>query len=121
MDRRKAVFLLIIFFAAIFIFIFINAFIKSRQEYTNKYDFIIDKIEIDAKGYLIFCDRLNNQYSFASYNFTEFDKLGISVGDRVFKDRYSKNMTISRKIKNEYKVICIQEPNGMIPYLFYSY
>ncbi|RED26114.1 hypothetical protein BD847_0020 [Flavobacterium cutihirudinis] len=121
MDRRKTVFSLMIFFVTILVFIFINAFIKSRQEYTNKYDFIIDKIETDAKGYLIFSDSLNNQYSFASYNFTEFDKLGISVGDRVFKDSYSKNMTINRKMKNEYKTYYIQKPNGMIPFLLYSY
>lgn len=118
---KKGILLLIIFFVTIFVFIFINAFIKSRQEYTNKYDFIIDKIEIGAKGYLIFYDNLNNQYSFASYSFTEFEKLGISVGDRVFKDSYSKNMIIYREIKNKYKIYYVREPNGMIPFSFYSY
>ncbi len=117
---KKAVLFLLIFFATIFVFIFINVFIKSRQEYASKYDFIIDTIETDAKGYLIFSDSLNNEYSFASYNFNKFDKLGISIGDKVFKDHYSKNMIISRKIENKYKVYYIQKPNGMIPFSFYA-
>lgn len=118
---KKGIFLLIIFLMTIVGFIFINVFIKSRQEYTKKYDFIIANIEIDAKGDLTFYDSLNNKYFFASYRFNEFDKLGISVGDKVFKDHYSKDLAISRKIKNEYKIYYMQQPNGIIPFLFYNY
>lgn len=118
---KKGIFLLIIFLITIVGFIYINVFIKSRQEYIKSYNFIIANIEMDAKGDLIFYDSLNNKYFFASYRFNEFDKLGISVGDKVFKDQYSKSLTISRKIKNEYKIYYIQHPNGIIPFSFYNY
>lgn len=118
---KKGIFLLVIFLITIVGFIFINIFIKSRQEYSKKYDFIIANIEIDAKGDLTFYDSLNNKYSFASYRFNKFYNLEISVGDKVYKDQYSKSLTISRKIKNEYKVYYIQQPNGIIPFSFYNY
>lgn len=118
---KKGIFLLIIFLITIVGFIFINVFIESRQEYTKNYDFIITNIEIDAKGDLIFYDSLNNNYSFASYRFNKFDKLGISVGDKVFKDMNSKCLTIRRKIKNKYKIYYVQQPNGLIPFSFYNY
>ena len=118
---KKAIFWVIIFLITVVGFVFINVFIKSRQEYSKRYDFIITNIKTDAKGDLTFYDSLNNEYFFTSYRFNEFDKLGILVGDKVFKDRYSKNLTISRKINNTYKIYYIQEPNGMIPVLFYTY
>ncbi len=112
---------MLILFLLIFVgYVFINVFIKSRQEYAAKYDFIISNIEKDAKGDLIFYDNLDLKYSFASYRFSKWDKLGISVGDRVFKDHYSENMFISRKIGEIYKVYYVQKPNGMIPFSFYS-
>lgn len=102
-------------------FVFINVFIDSRKEYTGRYDFIIAKIETDAKGDLTFCDSLDNRYSFAGYRFSKFYKLGISIGDKVYKDFKSKDMIFSREIEDKYKVYYIQEPNGMIPFSFYSY
>jgi hypothetical protein len=118
---KKPVLLLIVFFVTIFIFIFINAFLKSRQEYTNKYDFVITEIEINVKGNLTFYDNLNHKYSFASYSFNKFDKLGIEVGDRILKDNCKKNMTISREINNKYEIYYVQKPNGLIPFSFYDY
>lgn len=118
---KKGIFLLVIFLITIVAFVFINVFIKSRQEYCEKYEFIITKIEIDAKGDLTFYDSHNNKYFFASYRFNEFDKLGISLGDKIFKDRYSKNLIISRKVNNKYKIYYTQQPNGMVPYSFYNY
>lgn len=117
---KKGILFVLIFLMIIVGFVFINVFIKSRQEYAAKYDFIITDIEIDAKGDLTFCDSLNYKYSFSSYRFSKWDKLGISVGDKVYKDTYSKNMFISRKNRNEYKIYFIQKPNGMIPFSFYS-
>ena len=121
LNMKKGILLVIIFLVTVVGFIFTNAFIKSHQEYGKRYDFVITNIEKDAKGDLTFYDSLDNKYFFASYRFNEFNKLGISVGDKVFKDQYSKNMTISRKINNSYKIYYIQEPNGIIPFLFYSY
>jgi hypothetical protein len=118
---KKGFFLVIIFLAIAVGFVFINVFIKSRKEYIKKYDFVISNIKTDVKGNITFYDSLNNSYYFASYRFNEWDKLEILIGDRVFKDSYSKNMTISRKVENEYKVIYTQKPNGMIPFSFYSY
>jgi len=118
---KKGIFLLIIFLIVIVGFTFINAIVKSRHEYTNKYDFVISNIETDAKGDLTFYDSVNNKYFFASYRFNEFDKLVISVGDKVFKDHYSKKMVISRKINDKYEIYHIQQPNGMIPFSLYSY
>ncbi|KLT70509.1 hypothetical protein [Flavobacterium sp. ABG] len=118
---KKKIFLLIIFLITVVGFIFINVFIKSRQEYSKSYDFIIANIEIDAKGDLTFYDSLNNKYFFASYIFNEFDKLGISIGDKVSKDQYSKSLTISRRINDKYKIYYIQQPNGIIPFSFYNY
>ena len=117
---KKGIIFITIFIIAVIGFVFINVFIKSRQEYNTRYDFIIANIETDAKGGLSFYDSLNNKYSFASYRFNKFDKLGISVGDRIFKDKYSKNMSISRSINDNYKVYYVQKPNGMIPFSFYS-
>ncbi|WP_194139671.1 hypothetical protein [Flavobacterium hungaricum] len=118
---KKAIFLLIIFLIAIVGFTFVNAIVTSRHEYKKKYDFVISNIEIDAKGDLTFYDSINNKYFFASYRFNEFDKLGISVGDKVFKDHYSKKLIISRKINDKYKIYHIQQPNGLIPFSLYSY
>lgn len=117
---KKGVIFLGIFFIVVLIFISVNVYIKSRQEYANKYDFVIDKIEIDAKGSLTFYDSIKCEYRFASYRFTKWDKLGISVGDRVFKNSYSKDMTISRKIDGDYRIYHVQEPNGMFPFSFYG-
>lgn len=117
---KKGVIFLGIFFIVVLIFISVNVYIKSRQEYANKYDFVIDKIEIDAKGSLTFYDSIKCEYRFASYRFTKWDKLGISVGDRVFKNSYSKDMTISRKIYGDYRIYHVQEPNGMFPFSFYG-
>lgn len=110
------------FFLLTILFVFINSYRKSKQEYDSKYNFIITKIDIDAKGCLIFRDSLNNVYSFASYRFTKWDNLGILNGDKVVKNRYSKKMILSRKEVegNKYKIYHIQEPNGLIPYSFYS-
>ena len=109
-----------LFFLIIIGFVYINVFIESRKEYATKYDFIITKIETNAKGNLTFYDSLNYKYSFTSYRFSKWEKLGISEGDKVFKDYYSKDMMISRKMKkNGYKIYHIQEPNGMIPFSFY--
>ena len=117
---KKGVIFLGIFFIVVLMFISVNVYIKSRQEYANKYDFVIDKIEIDAKGSLTFYDSIKCEYRFASYRFTKWDKLGISVGDRVFKNSYSKDMTISRKIDGDYRICHVQEPNGMFPFSFYG-
>lgn len=117
---KKGVIFLGIFFIVVLMFISVNVYIKSRQEYANKYDFVIDKIEIDAKGSLTFYDSIKCEYRFASYRFTKWDKLGISVGDRVFKNSYSKDMTISRKIYGDYRIYHVQEPNGMFPFSFYG-
>lgn len=116
---KKGICYLIFFFLIIIGYVSINVFIRSRKEYAAKYDFIITKIEMDAKGNLTFYDSLNYKYSFASYRFSKWDKLGISEGDKVFKDDHSKDMMISRKKKNVYKIYHIQEPNGMIPFSFY--
>ncbi|MBF4507667.1 hypothetical protein IRZ83_13405 [Flavobacterium sp. JLP] len=118
---KKWIFFLVIFLIAIVGFIFINVFIKSRHEYCKKYDFIITNIDENVKGDLIFYDSFNNKYFFTNYRFNEFDKLGISVGDKIFKDQYSESLTISRKIKNKYKIYYIQQPNGLIPFTFYNY
>lgn len=117
---KKGVIFLGIFFIVVLTFISINVYINSRQEYLNKCDFVIAKIDTDAKGYLTFYDSLRCEYSFASYNFTKWDKLGISVGDRVFKNSYSKDMTISRKIDGDYRIYHVQESNGMFPFSFYG-
>lgn len=121
LNMKKAILILILFFTTIVVFVYINVFINSRQEYLKKYNFIIAKIETDTKGNLIFYDSLYNKYSFANYRFKEWDKLGISVGDKVLKDSLSKNMNICRKIKNEYKIYYIQKPNGTISFSFYGY
>lgn len=109
-----------VFFGFFLVFVAVSNFIKSRQEYSNKYDFVIAKIRSNAKGYLTFYDSLRCEYSFASYKFTKWDKLGISVGDRVFKNSYSKDMTVSRRIDGVYKVYHVQEPNGMFSFSFYG-
>lgn len=57
---------------------------------------------------------------FLSYRFSKLQKLGISVGDRIFKKSYSKDMTISRKIDGYYRIYHVQEPNGMFPFSFYG-
>lgn len=121
MEKKKTVYFFIIFFSTIFTFTFINVFIKSRQEYNSKYNFTIHDIKSGAKGELTFYDSLNNQYSFASFSFNEHDKLGIQVGDKVFKDYKSKDMIFSREIEDTYSVYYIQESNGMVPFSFYSY
>jgi len=121
LNMKKGFFLVIIFLAIAVGLVFINVFIKSRKEYIKKYDFVISNIKTDVKGNITFYDSLNNSYYLASYRFNEWDKLEILIGDRVFKDSYLKNMTISRKVENEYKVIYTQKPNGMIPFSFYSY
>lgn len=108
-------------FGIFLIYIFINIFVQSRREYSNKYNFIITKIDVNAKGDFTFYDSLNNEYFFLSYRFNRFQKLGISVGDKVFKKSYSRNLTISRKIDDEYKVYHVQEPNGRFPFWFYCY
>ncbi|KOS06152.1 hypothetical protein AM493_08985 [Flavobacterium akiainvivens] len=118
---EKSYIFFFIFFGTIFIFIFINGFIKSRKEYGSKYNFTIDEIKSDAKGNLIFFDSVGNEYSFASFTFNKHDKLGISVGDKVFKDYKSKNMIFSRETEDKYSVYYIQKPNGMVPFSFYSY
>ncbi len=117
---KRNVSLLVISFFIVILYIFTNVCIGSRKEYVTKYDFIITKIESDAKGDLTFSDSLNNKYFFYSYQFDKWHNLGISVGDKIFKDHYSKNMIISRKKNNNYKIYHIQEPNGMILFSFYS-
>ena len=109
-----------VFFAFFMVFVVINNFVKSRQEYANKYDFVITKIDVNAKQNLTFHDSLKNEYFFLSYRFSKLQKLGISVGDRIFKNSYSKDMTISRKIDGDYRIYHVQEPNGMFPFSFYG-
>ena len=91
-EVKRAIYFLIAFFALVFTITYISVFIKSRQEYNTKYDFVIEEVESDIKGNLTFHDSLDNEYSFASYSFSEFSKLGIEAGDKVFKAYHSKNM-----------------------------
>ncbi len=121
LDMKKVFLFFIIFFTVAFGYICICAFVYSRKEYHTKYDFIIHRIESNEKGYLTFYDSLGNKYSFASYYFSESQKLGISEGDRVFKDIYAKDMFFSRKVDDKYEVYYVQEPNGLLPFSFYSY
>ncbi|KGO90544.1 hypothetical protein [Flavobacterium subsaxonicum] len=118
---KKSVLILIIFFVVAIAFIFIDGFIQSRREYVEKYDFVIKNIKTDIKGNLTFYDNLNNKYFFSGYWFSKYDKLGISTGDKIFKDHYSKNMIIYRQVNNKYQIYYIQEPNGLIPFSLYSY
>jgi hypothetical protein len=120
-DFKKSIFFLLIFFGLFFMFSIISCFTHSRKEYNSKYDFIIKEIDKDAKGYLSFRDSLNNEYFFTSYNFTVFDKLGIEIGDKVFKDYHSEDMIFSRMKDGKYKVYYVQKPNGLFPYSLYSY
>jgi len=118
---RKPFLFLPIFYAVAFAFIFIAAFIQSRLEYVEKYDFVITKIKVEMHGTLKFYDSLHNTYSFSCYQLNKNDSLGISTGDKIFKDRYSKNMIVYRQINNKYRIYYIQEPNGLVPFSFYSY
>lgn len=120
-DFKKSIRFLLIFFGVIFSWGYIGNFIRSRSEYNTRYDFIIKEIDRDAKGYLTFRDSLNNEYSFSSYSFIVYDKLGIETGDKVFKDYHSEDMIFSRIEHGKYKVYYVQKPNGLFPYSFYSY
>ena len=118
---KKPVLALIIFFAVAIAYTFINVFIRSRIEYVEKYDFVIKNIKTESKGNLIFYDSLHNKYRFSAYLFNKYDKLGISTGDKIFKDHRSKNMIIYRQVNNKYQIYYIQEPNGLVPFSFYNY
>lgn len=120
-DFKKSIRFLLIFFGVIFSWGYIGNFIRSRSEYNTRYDFIIKEIDRDAKGYLTFRDSLNNEYSFSSYSFIVFDKLGIETGDKVFKDYHSEDMIFSRMKDGKYKMYYVQKPNGLFPYSLYSY
>jgi hypothetical protein len=118
---KKPVLIIITFFVIAITFIFINGFIQSRREYVEKYDFVIKNIKTDIKGNLIFYDSLHNKYRFVSHRFSKHFKLGISTGDKIFKDYHSKYMIIYRQVNNKYQIYYIQKPNGQIPFSFYSY
>ncbi len=116
---KKNLLILFFFLIVVLILIYVNIFFKSRQEYVTRYNFVITNIKTDAKGDLIFYDSNNYKYSFSSYRFNKWDKLGISTDDKIFKESNSKNLIISRKINNKYMIYHIQTPNGMIPFSFY--
>jgi len=120
-EVKRVIYFLIACFAIVFTITYINVFIKSRQEYNTKYDFVIKKINVRINGYTTFYDSLDNEYSFASYSFNVHDKLGIEAGDKVFKDYHSKNLVFSRMTDNVYKVYYTQKPNGIIPFSLYNY
>jgi hypothetical protein len=120
-DFKKSIRFLLIFFGVIFSWGYIGNFIRSRSEYNTRYDFIIKEIDRDAKGNLTFRDSLNDEYSFSSYSFIVFDKLGIETGDKVFKDYHSEDMIFSRMKDGKYKMYYVQKPNGLFPYSLYSY
>lgn len=61
---KKGVIFLGIFFIVVLMFISVNVYIKSRQEYANKYDFVITKIDVNSKQNLTFHDSLKNEYFF---------------------------------------------------------
>lgn len=106
-EGKKYIFILIGYFVVVIVYMYISVFFRSHQEYNTKYDFVIEEVEADIKGNLIFHDTLDNEYSFASYSFSKFSNLGIKAGDKLFKDYHSKNMVFSRMIGDEYKVYYI--------------
>lgn len=117
---KKAFFFFAGFYILVLGFVYANVFIHSRQEYAARYYFVISKIEVESKGNLVFYDSLKNKYSFSSYRFSKGDKSRVLVGDKVFKDSCSKKMIISRRINGKYEICYIQNPNGIIPFSFYS-
>lgn len=112
MDMGKRYFIGII--SSIVLFIFINTFIRSRNEYKIKYDFVITKITITPTKTLEF---YNNKEKVVLWNYIISENEGVEVGDLLYKKECSKYLYIFKKNQagkyiEHLKVI----PSGLFPF-----
>lgn len=101
-------------FIGIVLFIFINTFIKSKNEYKKAYNFVITKIEISPTNTLILYD---NKKKITLWNYTIMDYEGVKIGDLLCKKECSKYLYIYKK--NDMGVYTVHlkvNPSGLFPF-----
>ncbi|MET3022105.1 hypothetical protein [Flavobacterium hydatis] len=106
--------IIIIVFIGVALFIFLNTFFKSREEYRNNYNFVITKIEKSPTKTLIF---YNNKEKITLWNYIITDYEEVEVGDLLSKKECSKYLYIYRK--NDLGVYSLHlkvNPIGLFPF-----
>ncbi|AYN03970.1 hypothetical protein [Flavobacterium sp. 140616W15] len=76
------------------LFIFLNTFIRSRNEYQKSYNFIITKVEITPTHTL---EVFNNNEKIAFWNYIISENEGVEIGDLIYKKKCSKYLYIYKK------------------------
>ena len=97
------------------VFPLVNTFIRSRNEYHKKYDFIISKVSITPTRQLEFYDTTGEKVSL--WNYTVMDYEGVSKGDSIFKDKCSFFLYVYKKNnRGEFKEYLRIRPTGLFPH-----
>lgn len=101
-------------FITLVLFVFLNTFIKSRNEYKKTYNFVITKIETTPTRTL---DFYNNTEKIVLWNYIVSEKEGVEVGDLLLKKECSKYLYIYKKNNmGVYKVYLKVIPSGLFPF-----
>lgn len=112
--NRKMLFL-ILMVVLMLVFPLVNTFIRSRNEYHKKYDFIISKVSITPTRQLEFYDTTGEKVSL--WNYTVMDYEGVSKGDSIFKDKCSFFLYVYKKNnRGEFKEYLRIRPTGLFPH-----
>lgn len=101
-------------FIGIVLYIFLNTFIKSRNEYNKTYKFVITKIEITPTHTIEF---YNNKEKIVLWNYIISENEGVEIGDLLCKKECSKYLYIYRK--NDMGVYTVHlkvNPSGIFPF-----
>ncbi|OUL60733.1 hypothetical protein [Flavobacterium sp. AJR] len=110
----KKKYLIIFVFIGVALFIFLNTFFKSREEYRNSYNFVITKIEISPTKTLIF---YNNKEEITLWNYIITDYEKVEIGDLLCKKECSKYLYIYRKNnRGVYNLHLKINPTGLFPF-----
>lgn len=103
----------LIFFSLFFCTIFSLIYINARKENRNDYQFVITKINENAKGYII-ANGVKKKFKFANFNSYKID---IKKDDSLVKKAFSKKVYIYRKDKklDKYSLVLLLNESGTFP------
>lgn len=109
MSFKKVFIFFSLFFCTIFFWIYINA----RKENRNDYQFVITKINENAKGNIT-VDGVEKKFNFANFNSYKID---IQKDDSLVKKAFSKKVYIYRKDKKigKYNLVLLLNESGTFP------
>lgn len=96
-NQMEKKYIIVLFITGAVLFIFLNTFIRSRNEYQKSYNFVITKIDITPTNSLEF---FNKKEKIALWNYIISEDEGVEVGDLLCKKKCSKYLYIYKKNSN---------------------